>query len=350
MRSATKLMTLLEESLVIDGCQFAEGDFPGHSLRTAAGHLDAFLLTVPHSHAGFRETARSIGQVHRVLDGQANELLLARTLEDVERAHASSRTAVILAFQDPRAVENELDFLRVFYELGVRVIQLTYNKCNYIGTGCAESEDRGLTDFGRRLVREMNRLGIVVDLSHCSRRTALEAMGESEDPAVFTHANARALADNPRNRSDEELDVLASRGGVIGLTPWGPICWKRRKDEVPSLDDYLDHVTYVADRIGTDHIGFGTDNTVDGSADEEGTRRQTVMYPEVVGEYDRRVGTHPSVRYVRGFAGIHDIGSVADGLSARGFTTKDLQKFLGGNFARVLGQVWKAPSETKGSG
>ncbi|MFQ5790550.1 MAG: dipeptidase, partial [Acidobacteriota bacterium] len=309
-------MSVLDRSLVIDGCVFAEDEFPGYSQRMAAARLDACVLTVPHSSRGFREAARSIGRTHSVVDGQAEKLSIVRGYRDLLKASAESKVAVVLAFQDPAPIENRLDFLRVFYELGVRVVQLTYNKANYIGTGCAETSDRGLTDFGRELIREMNRLGILMDLSHCSRQTALDAMEESRDPAVFSHANVRAISDNPRNRADDELKVLAERGGVIGLTPWGPVCWKGQKDEPPTVDDFLDHVDYVVDRVGMDHVGFGTDNTVDGSADEEGTRHQSLLYPAVVGEFDRRVGTKPDVRYARGFSGHHELPNVVRGLEA----------------------------------
>jgi membrane dipeptidase len=242
----------------------------------------------------------------------------------------------MLAFQDPAPIENRIELLRVFYELGVRVVQLTYNKANYIGTGCAESTDGGLTDFGRTVVQEMNQLGMVVDLSHCSERTTLEAIEESRQPVVFSHANVRAISDCPRNHTDEELKRVAETGGVVGLTPWGPICWKREKDEPPSLDDFLDHVDYVVNLIGIDHVGFGTDNTLDGAADEEGTKEQGRLYPEVVGEYDRRVGTNPAVRYALGFRGHHELKNVVEGLKKRGYPEDAISKFLGQNFLRVF--------------
>lgn len=238
-------------------------------------------------------------------------------------------------------MENQLTLLRAFYELGLRVVQLTYNKANYLGTGCCESEDHGLTDFGRDVVRAMNELGMLVDLSHCSRRTALEAIELSEHPVVFSHACTRGLADNPRNRTDEEIRALAASGGVMGVTPWGPICWKRERDEPPSLDDYLDHVERVVAVAGEEHVGFGTDQTVDGSRDEEGIGTQSALYPQVVGEYDRRVGAKPSVRYTRGFRDIRELPHVAEALSKRGFTDVAIGKFLGGNFRRVLERVWR---------
>jgi len=331
----------LDEPIIIDGCVFTSGGFPGATDKMAEAGLNAFFLTVPHSSQGFREAARAIGRTHRIVDDQAGKLVVARSHRDLLRAADESKAAIILAFQDPAPIENSLELLRVFYELGVRVVQLTYNKANPIGTGCAETREGGLTDFGRLLVREMNRLGILIDLSHCSRRTTLDAIEETSLPVVFSHANVKALSDNPRNKTDEELKALASVGGVVGLTPWGPICWKRELDEPPTLDDYLDHIDYIVDLVGIDHIGFGTDNTLDGSADEAGTKHQSLLYPAVVGEYDRRVGTMPELRYARGFAGVQEIGNVAAGLDGRGYTTEDVEKFLGGNFLRAIKKAWR---------
>ncbi len=334
-------MKLLEQTVVIDGCAFGEGGFPGYTQRMAAASVDAVFFTVPDSNRGFRAAASSIGHIYDRVDQQSDKLRIARRPNDIERAQTEGGTAIVLAFQDPAPIENRIEFLRVFYELGVRVVQLTYNKANYIGTGCAETEDRGLTDFGRQVIREMNRLGMLVDLSHCSGLTALEAIDLSEHPVVFSHANVRAISDNPRNHTDDEFQQLAQKGGVVGLTPWGPPCWKRQNDEPPSLDDYLDHVEYVVNLVGVDHIGFGTDNTLDGAADEEGTKAQSKLYPSVVGEYDRRVGTRPEVRYARGFAGYQELDNVVRGLEARGFSEEHIKQFLGGNFMRVLREVWK---------
>jgi membrane dipeptidase len=333
---------ILEDSIVIDGCAFTAGEFPGYTERMASASLNAVLLTVPDSHSGFRAAASAIGRIHRQVDDSPDSLSIARHPGDIEEAFQRGGTAVVLAFQDPAPIENRIELLRVFYELGVRVVQLTYNKANFIGTGCAESMDGGLTDFGRTVVQEMNRLGMVVDLSHCSKKTTLQAIEESRQPVIFSHANVRAISDCPRNHSDEELKRVAQTDGVIGLTPWGPICWKREKDEPPSLDDYLDHIEYVVNLVGVDHVGFGTDTTLDGAADEEGTKVQGRLYPEVVGEYDRRVGTKPEVRYAMGFRGHHELGNVVDGLLDRGFSEEDAKKFLGQNFLRVFQNTWKS--------
>lgn len=329
-----------EMTLAIDGCAFADGEFSGFSQEVLNSSVDAFFLTLPNSDVGFTETVRSIGKIYNLSD-KDESFKVARTYHDLVNAKKENKKSIILAFQEPHPIGFSLENLRVFYELGVRVVQLTYNKAGYIGTGCTETFDRGLTDFGKKLIKEMNRLGMIVDISHCSKLTALEAINESSQPVVFSHANVKSLCESPRNRTDEEIKLIAEKGGVIGLTPWGPLCWKKDKSQQPTLDDYLDHVEYVIDLVGIDHVGFGGDTTLDDKKDMKGTAVQSSLYPEVVADYDERVGTHPSVRHAKDFKGPKEIHHVIASLEDRGYRHDEIDKFLGGNFSRVIQQVWK---------
>jgi membrane dipeptidase len=334
------MMENLSPLLTIDGCEYAEGDFEGCSDAVLQSKMSAFFLTLS-SFEGFAETIRSIGRIYNLADKEEKKIMVARSYGDLVNAAETGKKSVILAFQEPYPIGNSLDNLRVFYELGVRVVQLTYNKANYIGTGCTESIDRGLTDFGRELIAEMNRLGMLIDVSHCSKLTTLQAIIESSQPVVFSHANVKKISDNPRNKTDEEIKLLAENGGVIGLTPWSPICWKRKFDQQPSLNDYLDHVEYVIDLAGIDHVGFGSDITPDGKEDRSGTIVQATLYPEVVGDYYKRVGTDPILAHAKNFKGAKEIENVIEGLEERGYSENEIEKFLGGNFKRVIKQVWK---------
>ncbi len=324
---------------IIDGCVFTEGSFTGYSEDVPGSGLTGFFLTVPSSEKGFRDDALNIAKVYNFADHGKQKLKVAKEYNDI--INPDGNISIILSFQDPKPIENSLDMIRLFYELGVRVIQLTYNKASYLGTGCTESTDSGLTDFGKEAVKEMNRLGILIDLSHCSYRTALDAMELSSVPVVFSHANVKALCNSPRNKTDLEIKLIKQSGGVIGVTPWGPLCWKPDKNEQPGLDDFLDHVDYIVNLAGIDHVGFGGDNTLDYSEDRQGTVVQSMLYPEVVEEYDRRVGTDPSVRHVKGYKRITDINNVVGGLQRRGYNDEEINKFLGENFLRVIKKVWK---------
>jgi len=296
-------------------------------------------LTVPSSEKSFRDAALNIAKIHNFADNGGQKLKVAKEYSDL--VSSDGKISIILSFQDPKPLENSIDMIRLFYELGVRVIQLTYNKAGYLGSGCTESTGSGLTDFGKEAVREMNRLGILIDLSHCSYQTALDAIELSSTPVVFSHANVKALCNSPRNKTDLEIKLIKQNNGVIGVTPWGPLCWKPEKSEQPSLDDFLDHIDYIVDLAGIDHVGFGGDNTLDYSEDKKGTVAQSMLYPEVVGEYNRLVGTDPGVRHAKGFKRITEINNVVTGLQRRGYKDEEIKKFLGSNFLRVIKQVWK---------
>ena len=329
------------EKFVLDGCTFTEGGFHGLSEEVLNSSLDAFFLTVPGQMEGFHECLIEIGKIYNLSDRVEKRLKVIKSYNDIKTLKIDNKKGIILTFQDPRPVENSFDKLRIYYELGIRVFQLTYNKMNYIGTGCLESIDRGLTDYGKRLVKELNRLGVLIDLSHCSYQTALDTFETSEKPVVFSHAGAKTLTDSPRNKTDLELKLLKQNGGVIGLSPWGPLCWKKETKQRPTIDDFLDQIEYVVDLIGIDHIGFGGDSTLDNNDDQSGIIEQSTLYAPVVEDYNKYVGTDPDVRHAIDIKGVWQIGNVEEGLRNRGFSQEDIAKFTGGNFMRVIKETWQ---------
>ncbi len=332
----------MDDLYLIDGCTFTEGVFIGLSERVKKSLLTAFFLTTPGESDGFRECVSKIGGLYNFADRPDSGFIIARTADDIVRAKREGKKALIITFQDPQPVENSLDKLRTLYELGLRVMQMTYNKANYIGTGCIESVDGGLTDFGREALRKMNELGIVADVSHCGHKTTQDVLKYSEKPIVISHSCPLALTDNVRNKTDEELLMLKKNGGVIGVSSWGPLCWKN--DTVkgrPSLADYVDHIDYVVNLIGIDHIGYGSDSTPDDTKDEKGLLTQSSFYAPVVDGYNRAVGINPATRYAVGVDGPWDLENVFAEMRRRGYSEEDIYKYAGGNFMRVLRENWK---------
>lgn len=326
----------MKDLYVIDGCAFTEGEFIGVSETVHDSKLSAFFLTLPGSSEGFKECTEKIGEIFNLADKESKRLLVARNVDDVVRAKKEGKKAIIFTFQDPHPIENSLNKLRVLYELGLRVVQMTYNKANYIGAGCLESNDCGLTDFGKDLLEKMNEWGIVADISHCGHKTGMDVLKLSKKPIVISHAGVLSLTDNPRNKTDEELKLLKDNNGVIGLSPWGPLCWKKETKKRPTVGDFVDHIDYVVDLIGIDHVGFGGDSTLDETKDEKGIVEQSTLYSAVVEDYNKYVGVDPNVRHAIGVNGSWEIDSVITEMKTRGYTDEDIYKFAGGNFIRVF--------------
>jgi membrane dipeptidase len=165
----------------------------------------------------FISTCKKIGNWTHILEKCHEFAALATNLEEMHKIVDSGKIAIFFGFQNGSPIEDNLDYLDIFYRLGVRFIQLTYNARNYIGNGCGEEKDSGLSSFGEKAVHKMNELGIVVDLSHCGYQTTMDAIECSKKPALITHANVKVLADTPRNKTDEQIRFMADRGGVIGV-------------------------------------------------------------------------------------------------------------------------------------
>ncbi|MGH6953873.1 MAG: dipeptidase [Alphaproteobacteria bacterium] len=260
--------------------------------------------------------------------------VLVRTGDDIRRAKRDGRLGIIFGVQGlATKIEDDPNLLLILYRLGLRVAQITYNDRSSLGSGALDSPDTGLTQFGRLCIREMNHIGMCVDLAHAGERTMLEAIDASAAPVIVSHANARALCDTPRNASDAALKTLAAHGGVIGITAYAPFC-ETKPGARPRLDDFIDHVAHVANLVGIDHVGIGSDFFEAESA-VRFERFLRARYPEAVRGYSL------DTVYVDGFSRIDHLPRLAPRMLARGFSAADVQKVLGANFLRVFDRVWK---------
>jgi membrane dipeptidase len=185
-------------------------------------------------------------------------LLQIYTAADIDHARKEGKTGILLGFQNVSAFEDQIGYIALFRELGVRIVQIAYNTQNLVGSGCYESNDSGLSDFGREVIAEMNRLGIICDLSHVGARTAREVIVESRKPVCFSHCLPSALKEHPRNKTDEELRFLADHGGFVGVTMFPPFL---KRGTSATIEDYLEAIDHVANVVGEDRVGIGTDFT-----------------------------------------------------------------------------------------
>lgn len=262
------------------------------------------------------------------------KLMLIETAADIRRAKQEGRLGVIFGLQGlaPK-IEDDPSLIRILHRLGLRIGQLTYNERCSLGCGCLEEPDSGLTQLGRIVIREMNHIGMAVDLAHAGQRTALEAIEFSSTPAIVSHGNVRALTPSRRNYTDEVLRALAAHGGAIGITAYGPMC-EKEPGRRPTLDDMVDHIAYVADLVGVDHVGIGSD-FFEAESPVRFHAFFRVRYPEVFEHY-----TLENV-YFEDFNRVDHLPMLTEALLKRGFSAEDVTKVLGGNFLRAFEAAWK---------
>jgi len=273
-----------------------------------------------------------------VYKAHAESIILGRNIQDIYRAKDEEKVAVFFGFQTPDALENKLFMVDVFYELGIRFFQLTYQHKNAIGDGCGERTDCGLSKFGIKLVRKLDDAGIVIDLSHVGVRTTLEAIEFSRNPVIITHTAARALCNTPRNKTDGEIKACAERGGVVCISPKSGFLKPDGLSKGTTIDDYIDHIEYVKDLVGIDHVGVGTDVGDERKYTKERMANFHEKYPEVaIIDSNLRV----DLMHTKHLDTPGKLYNVVAGLLMRRFTDEEIIKVLGGNVVRVLKQVWK---------
>ena len=233
------------DSIIIDGLNASNFLDERVLERLQRGGVTAVNATIA-AWQGPAETLALIDAVSKLIAARADIVMPVRTVADIAAAKASQRVGLILGFQDSAPIGDDLNLLATYHALGVRVIQLTYNFANRVGAGCQAPVDDGLTPFGRQAVSEMNRLGILVDLSHCGPTTTLDAITVSAQPVAFTHCNARRFLDHPRNKSDAAIRALAERGGVVGAVAFGALVTRRVP---PTLADYVAAIDNLVDKL-----------------------------------------------------------------------------------------------------
>jgi membrane dipeptidase len=232
----------------------------------------------------------------------------------------------------------ELGYIKLLHKLGVRIIQLTYNDRNLLGDGCIETANGGLSRFGRMVVQEMNRSGMVIDLSHCGEQTTLDSIELSSSPILISHANTRALCPSLRNKSDEVLKALVKNGGVIGVAFWAPMTYKDPNIR-PKVNDLLDHIDYLVKNVGINHVGIGSDLGEGESREyyESMFLRGGGLYPEITKDLGEWYGF--DTRMVENLDSAVNFPLITEGLIGRGYGEEDVRKILGKNVLRVLNEV-----------
>ncbi|UCH22929.1 MAG: dipeptidase [Deltaproteobacteria bacterium] len=278
----------------------------------------------------FKATMDNIAQWKQMLRQNDDILLQVKTVADIHKAKEMGKTGIILGFQNVAAFEDRLGYIQLFKELGVGIAQMAYNTYNLVGAGCYESKDGGLTDFGYEVVAEMNRLGIMCDLSHVGPQTSEDVIKFSKKPVCYSHCLPAGLKEHPRNKSDEQLKFIADHGGFIGVTMFSPFL---EKGADATVDDYVAAIDYVINLVGEECVGIGTDFTQDygqGFFDwithDKGTARKLTDFGPVKNpEGIRTIGEFPNL---------------TQAMVKAGWAEEKIRKVMGANWVRVLKDVW----------
>lgn len=309
-----------------------------------ASGLTAVVLTLSPSgrfwmdDAAFEKTKAAFDSWAAIVMRHPAHLTFIQTADDLERARRERKLGLIHTFQGAEPLGEDIERIPMFRARGLRVLQLTHNRRNLVGDGCMEPGNAGLSNFGREVVKRLNAERIVVDLAHGSPRTMAEGVAASRAPMLISHTGCRALADLPRNTDDATLRAMADKGGVAGIIFWPYL----RTDTQPMAEDVVRHIEHAVKVCGEDHVGIGTDTGVAPIArtpEFEKGNREWVASAVEDGVFDRG---RPADLYTF----IPDLNTadrfdrLASLLSKRGHSDARIAKILGGNFARVMREVW----------
>ena len=309
----------------------------------------------PHPPEGAFETSiASVTQARAIIDALGDELRLVLKAADIEAAYRDGARGVIFDFQETMPFGTDLDRIDTFYNLGLRIVQLTYNLRNLVGDGCTERYKTGLTYFGIEVIRRLNELGMLVDVSHSSEQVGFDAIEVSSSPVIVTHSASNAVCYHDRGKGDELARAIADNGGFFGVAAIGGFL---RSDNKATLDDFADHVEHLVDVMGIDHVGIGSDKCGPGPGTES-----NFEYPPELGPYEtsylyqeapdpratpdgfawsgfRAEHRLSDTHRIEDFDRFTDWPAITVKLAERGFSEDEMRKILGLNYLRVFREV-----------
>ncbi len=320
----------MNSSPVVDGLQYVNwSEKVFRELRSGGVH--AIHVTIAY-HENFRETVLNVEQWNRWFEQYPELIFMGKSGEDIRKAIAENRTAVFFGFQNPSPIEDDIGLIEIWHALGARFMQLSYNNQSFLATGCYEAEDPGITRFGKQAIEEMNRVGMVIDMSHSAERSTLEAIDLSARPIAITHANPHGWHPALRNKSHAVIKALTERGGIMGMSLYphhlkgGSQC---------ALDDFCRMIMDAAERYGVQHFAIGSDLCQD--------------QPDSVVEWMRNGRWSKVLDYGEGTAdaagfptqpawfenNLH-FGNLEKGLMSAGLSDNDVAAIMGGNWQRFF--------------
>jgi membrane dipeptidase len=330
---------LWREAVVIDGLTFY-GDGEAAGLRAAG--IAAVNMTVSHFEADFETAFDQLAQWRARIDAPDSPWRLVERVSDIEAARAAGCVGLIMGWQNLRPIADRIERLHLAYAAGLRIAQLTYNQRNFMGDGCLESADSGLSALGEQAVGVMNELGIAIDLSHVGERACLRACALSKKPVLLTHANAKAVTGALRNKTDAVIRAVADTGGVVGASIYGPMCWDGDPVRPPKIEDFIRHLDHIAGLVGREHVAIGTDLPVvsDLAKVAHITELTLARSPAAIAAYAAAFSNDIRARYLSDCSSHADLVRVVAALLERDWSKTEVRGLLGENLRWALAGIW----------
>lgn len=314
--------------MIVDNLQYANwSEKVFRQMRE--GGVDAVHVTISY-HENFRETVLNFEQWNRWFEQYPDLIMKGLWAGDIDRAKDSNRTAIFFGFQNPSPIEDDIGLVEIVHTLGARFMQLTYNNQSLLATGCYEAEDTGITRMGRQVIKEMNRVGLVVDMSHSADRSTIEAAELSERPIAITHANPHAWHPALRNKQHEVLKAVTDAGGMLGVSLY-PHHLKDKSD--CTLQSFCEMIARAADSYGVHSLGIGSDLCQD--------QPDSVVEWMRVGRWSKEIDYGEGSASAPGFPPMptwfqdnRDFGNIAEGLAKTGLSQSEVNGIMGENWYR----------------
>lgn len=303
--------------------------------------LDLVSMTIAEPGNGpdrFRSAIEGIALWNRFVSENRGLVVRVESVSDIRAARTAGKLGIIYNFQDTAPLEGDSARVQTFSALGVKVMQLTYNRRNLCGDGCLERDNAGLSELGREVIAKINEAKILLDLSHAGQKTIAEGIAASKTPLAITHSGCRSIVENPRNTFDAELRALANKGGVFGVYLMPFLTTKGQ----PQREDLIRHIEHAVDVCGEDHVGIGTDNPLLGfEINDQSRKEQREFYESRAKRGIAAPGEAADVfNMVEGYNDALRYEHLASDLARRGWKSTRIDKVLGGNFMRLFGEVW----------
>jgi membrane dipeptidase len=333
---------LYGKALVIDGNVLGAIRFPisehdpvGETRLILGSGVNVVKSTLGGPQGTFDEAVAAIASADLLMEKQPESYIKVLLAPDFDRAKKEGKLGVIYSFESPNMFEGKIERIELFRDLGVRVMQLTYNHQTPFGFGCLDGDADGLTDLGRSAVAKMNEIGVALDLSHSNTKTTADGIAASKKPVLITHAGCRAVCMHPRNKEDRELKALTEKGGVVGIYMLPFLTGPAKQ---PMLKDFLQHLDHAVKICGEDHVGIGTDvpflHVGEAELAELKRRTEERKAAGIAAPGEDRPAYIPDLNTER------KLELVTDALLKRGYKSGAVEKILGGNFKRVLIDIW----------